>query len=293
MKILKLFLIIFTLIGAIFLYFKEFNPLNRQNRFNIMLLGLDPRNDSLEKTETTDTIILTSINLNTAKVNLISLPRDLWYLPLNEKINQIYPQNKDNFPKIQSTFSELTGQKIDKTLIITTQNLIDLVQVIGGIDVVLDKGFKDTKYPNPEYIKNPVPEIPIYITVEFQTGSIHLDETNVTQFVRSRHSTDDLDRIKRQQLLIDALINKIKSTNHYKELFKYYKKEIKTNLTYRDYINLFFRLFSNIKNINLNRVDITSLLYHPTKFINKQWVFLPIGDNYQKLQDFIKLAILN
>lgn len=298
--ILKILLIIFVIKITILYFTNKNNPLNNTNNYNMMILGLDPRNDALEKTETTDTIIFASLNFNNNKLNMISLPRDLWSYPLNNKINQIYPQNIDNFEKIQSSFTDILGQKIDKTVVVTTQNLIDLVNILDGINVTLDQGFKDDKYPNPEYVKNPIPSIPMYITVEFKTGPIHLDQTNISQFVRSRHSTDDINRIKRQQLVIEAIFHKMFNPKYITKLNNFYKKELKTNLTYQDLVEISLKLKQNILKLSLNKIELpvgtnakNGIIYYPNKLTNKQWAFIPSDKDYKSFQEFIKTAILN
>lgn len=278
-----------------------------------MILGLDPRHDSLEKTETTDTIILGNLS-HGLKVNLIPLPRDLWDYPLQTKINQIYPLSigkTDQFSLIQNEFQQITGQRIDRTIVLTTQNLIDLVKLIGGVDVDLDKGFKDEQYPNPVYIANPSPKIPKYITIEFPQGKVNLNDSNVAEFVRSRKSADtatlggtDIGRIERQQLLIDALLNKLKSYDyiHHSQmlfgLYNFFHSDLQTNFTDDDLFSFGLKTFNQIKNISLNKIILTTgedpqtnLIYHPQTFINLQWVFIPQDEDYRRFQEFIKNSI--
>jgi LCP family protein required for cell wall assembly len=279
---------------------------------NFLILGLDPRNDKLEKTETTDTIMLANLSPDW-QINLISIPRDLWSYPLNTKINQIYPLSigqSNQFQYIQDNFSYITGQKIDRTIVLTTQNLITLTNIVGGIDLYQDVGFIDKQYPNPEYIKNPSPKIPVYKTVEFPSGWIHLDESNITEFVRSRKSSEtatnggtDLGRIKRQQLLIDALILKIKSPDFLRHpqnlfaLYNFWKTQITSNFTDHDLLSLGYQGYPYISQVKINKFNIpagenpkTDIIYHPSKFINKQWVFIPQDKNYTSLHQFIKLS---
>jgi len=291
------------------------NEFENKNNLNFIILGLDKRDDQLEKTITTDTIIFSSINFSNQKLTLISLPRDIWNYELDTKINNIYPlaleENKDTFSFIQDNFSKLTGQNIDKTIIITTDNLITFVNDIGGVDVYMEKDYKDTKYPNPDYIKNPSPNIPIYKTVEFKAGPFHLDQSNVTEFVRSRKGAEtaaqggtDIGRIQRQQLLIDAIMTKIKSKeflSDYSNLIKLYNfwhSQISTNLNDQDLINLVLKMRHSYQNINLNKITIPigntpkdGVIYHPDNFINKQWVFTTSDQNYSQLQQFIKTSI--
>lgn len=306
---MKIFLKIFTLLLicliTILFFTNKNNSLRYKDNLNIMILGLDPRDDALEKTNTTDTIIFASINLKKPIINLISLPRDLWSYSDKYKINQIYPQNMDKFDIIQTKFGQLTGQKINNTIIITTQNLIDLVNKIDGVDLYLDLGFVDTKYPNPDYVKNPSKEISIYKTIEFPTGNIHLDSSNITEFVRSRHSSEtaatggtDLGRMKRQQVLIEAIFKKALSTKYLPKLYEFYRQDLKSNLTYKDIINLALVYKSQILNFKLNKIDLPigtnakdGVIYYPNKLTEKQWAFIPSDPDYKSFKEFIDNSI--
>src|SRR3989339_1805207 len=120
---------------------------------NFLILGLDPRNDLLERTETTDTIIYAHLSLSDFKLRLFSLPRDLWFYPDSVKINQIYPdslKSSDSFAYLKSRFQTVIGQPVDKIVVITTDDLKNLITLVSGIDLFLETGFKDQEYPNPD-----------------------------------------------------------------------------------------------------------------------------------------------
>jgi anionic cell wall polymer biosynthesis LytR-Cps2A-Psr (LCP) family protein len=293
------------------------NPYQSKDKINFLILGLDPRNDTLEKTETTDTIIFASLNLKTFKLNLISTPRDLWFYEKGVKINGLYPlaldQGSDKFNFLKDNFQKLYGQPIDHVIILSTDNLINFTNLIGGVDLYLDKGFTDKQYPNPDYIKNPSPKIPMYKTVTFPTGWVHLDSSNITEFVRSRKGADtaaqggtDIGRIERQQLLIQALLDKIKSGNLIntkdgaKNLYLFWDQQISKTISDTNVLQIIFVLNQNINKISLNKIEIPigtkasdGIIYHPLKFINKQWVFITSDDKYQAFQKFISDSLLN
>jgi LCP family protein required for cell wall assembly len=304
-KLIKILILMFFVFFAIFYFSNKNNPLNNKDSFNILILGLDPRNDILEKTETTDTIIFSSINFKKNIINLISLPRDLWFYQEKSKINQIYPNNIDDFETIQTKFDQLIGQNIDKTVIFTTQNLIDLVNLLDGVNLYLDQGFKDEKYPNPEYVKNPIPSIPIYKTIEFKSGLIHLDQSNVTEFVRSRHSSEssatggtDLGRIKRQQVLIEAIFKKMFNYRYLTKLNYFYRHNLKTNLSYNDIVNLSLKLKKDILNLSLQKIELPigetakeGVIYYPNRLTEKQWAFIPSDPDYKSFKEFIDNSI--
>jgi LCP family protein required for cell wall assembly len=291
------------------------NPYESKDKINFLILGLDKRDDALEKTTTTDTIIFASLNLKTFKLNLISTPRDLWFYEKEIKINSLYPlaleSGQNQFDYLKENFQKLYGQPIDHVIIFTTDNLISFVNLIGGVNLNLEKGFTDNQYPNPEYIKNPSPSIPIYKTISFPSGLNHLDSTNITEFVRSRKSADtaadggtDIGRIERQQLLIEAILNKIKSgelidnKNQLKNLYFFWNKGISKTLSDIDALQIALALNENINQISLNKIEIPiglnakeGIIYHPLKFINKQWVYITSDDKYQSFQDFISKQI--
>ncbi|MBU3935651.1 LCP family protein [Patescibacteria group bacterium] len=318
----SIFLIIFVVLFLFFLSFYRFyrqpidnflsalknNSYQDASQVNFLLLGLDPRDDLLEKTNTTDTIIFASLKFSPPTLSLVSLPRDLWSYPLAKKINQIYPLSleKDNsFIFIKDNFSQLLNQNIDHVFIISTQNLIDLVELIGGLDVYLDQAFTDSQFPNPDYIKDPSADLPIYITISFNQGLNHLDSQNVTYFVRSRHSASsaaaggtDIGRSQRQQILLEALLTKIKSgqikPQQIVSLYRYFNQNIKTDFSDQQLFSLALRLKKKALSLDLKKIAIptgenpkTGILYYPGYLYQGQWVFLPQDKEYRSLQQFI------
>lgn len=294
--------------------FNKSNLYKNKDKINFIILGLDKRNDSLEKTNTTDTIMFVSLNLKDYKINTISIPRDLWFYDINAKVNEIYPlslNESDKYAYIKNKFKILLNQDIDHVLILTTDNLISFTNLIGGVDLVLDQGFIDNQYPNPEYIKNPISSIPKYKTVEFKSGPIHLDSLNITEFVRSRKGGEtiasggtDLARIARQQLLLDALLAKIKSGKFISNdtqlinLYKFWNQDIQKDLSDENILQILNILGKNITNLTFNKITLNigtnprnGSIYHPNSFINKQWVFIPSDKEYKSFQQFISNSI--
>lgn len=282
---------------------------------NLMILGVDRRNDWLEKTETTDTIIFSQVNFSQNKIKLFSFPRDLWDYYLNTKINQIYPlslsknNNQEKYDYISENFASISGQPIDRVLVLSTENLKQLADILGGIDLFLENSFKDEKYPNEAYILNPKSGAPVYKTIEFKAGWLHLDSSNITEFVRSRKSSEtadsggtDLGRIERQQQLINALIDKLRIYVVQKpqiifDLYKFWGT-LEHNFTDSEIFTYLLNYGLNLKNITMTRYPISSgedskkdLLYHPLKFINSQWVFIPQDKDYKALHQYISSSL--
>lgn len=281
-----------------------------QPTLNIMILGLDKRDDSLEHSSVTDTIILAHADFQKGTIHIFSLPRDLWDYSLNSKINEIYPNSLkltdkyEQFNYIKNNFSRITGQKIDNVLVLTTDNLKELADLLGGVDLYLENSFIDYKYPNPDYVENPSPSIPVYKTVEFKTGWNHLDSTNITEFVRSRKSADtaaaggtDLGRLERQQQLINVLLDALKTDLKPKQLPRLYQFWQSLEHDFYDseilaYIIKNYKIISSLKiqrhSLSAGENPQNNLFYHPQKFINKQWVFLTKNRDFTDLHQAIK-----
>lgn len=281
-----------------------------QDKINFIVLGLDYRDDQLEKTQTTDTIIFASYNLSANKINMVSLPRDIWDYHLGHKINDIYPESLEQtnrYQYIKDNFSRITGQRIDYVIVLNTNALSDLVDAVGGVGVNLDGGFTDYQYPNPEYVKNPSSKnIPVYMTIKYPSGANHLDGQSVIPFVRSRKSlTDgsDIGRIKRQQLVMEAILIKVKSpqflqTNKLINLYHLWKRDVETDLKDSDLGALALQQQKKLLDITLNKINIPigtnpkdGQIYHPEAFINLQWVFVAKDKDFKSLHQYIQSAL--
>jgi len=290
---------------------------NLPTSLNFLLLGLDQRDDWLEKTSVTDTILFLSLNLSNQQIHLISIPRDLWVQESMSKINAIYPQaketEKDYLSSIQKKFSNLTGQKIDGILIIKTDSFTQIPALVGPINVYLENAFTDDQYPDPCYIKDPQKCPNPYMTINFDQGWNKLDENNITPFIKSRKNADtatnggtDIGRSQRQQLLIEALFTKIKDNNfifkpdNISKLYNFWKSQTDSNITDEFLLSILFNLKKGIFKldlkkhqipIGLDKFDESGVIYHPDYFTNKAWVFLPSQNDITKLQDFISQSI--
>ena len=198
------------------------------------------------------------------------------------------------------------GQNIDRVLVLTTQDLEHIINLLGGVDVYLDTGFIDKEYPNPEYIKNPTSKTPVYITIEFPAGWNKITATNVAQFVRSRKSAQtaadggtDLGRIQRQQLLLQNIFQKMLTLRTQPQtllkLFRYYQQDINTDVNKTDLVLTGAKLLPHLKSLKLEKIELpvgnnprTDLIYDPEKLVNGQWAFLPRIPNILSFRSILK-----
>jgi hypothetical protein len=78
-----------------------------------------------------------------------------------------------------------------------------VIDTLGGVDVNVPRTLHDTQYPDPR------PGDPYaYTTVHFDAGWQHMDGQRALAYSRSRMSTSDFDRAKRQQQVLLAIREK-------------------------------------------------------------------------------------
>ena len=188
------------------------------DRINILLLGMG--GEGHDGAYLTDTMMLVSLKPSTKEVSLISFPRDL-ISPTNNwrKINSINAFAEANEAgsggeKTIESMSELLQINIDYYLRIDFNGFSEIIDEIGGVDILVENSFTDYSYPiigredNPDYYSR-------YEALTFKAGKQHMDGSLALKYARSRHAAgiegSDYARSRRQQLLIEAAKNKLLS----------------------------------------------------------------------------------
>ncbi len=187
------------------------------NTINIELLGSDKRpNDPSWRT---DVIIVASINPDIPSVNLFSIPRDTWvYIPnwRYTRINQAdaYGQS-ENFPGggpglVAQTLQYNFGIPIQYYARVDFNGFKQLIDSVGGVDVVADCPLYDIFPDNPPDVTD-IGFTAITGTIDIPVAGVyHLDGKHALWYSRSRKTTSDFDRSRRQQRVLRALWDKIK-----------------------------------------------------------------------------------
>jgi LCP family protein required for cell wall assembly len=149
-------------------------------------------------------MIIIRFNPTAKKVTMLSIPRDLW-VPLStggtSKIDGAYALGGAGaaIATVQNNF----GIKIDAYIWIGLAGLVNVINAIGGIDVVTQAPVFDDFYPYDIGPGNPYR----YLRVAVLAGPQHLDGTHALEYVRSRHNDlqSDFGRSARQQVVLLAL----------------------------------------------------------------------------------------
>jgi len=269
------------------------------NRINILLLGMRGLEDPGEGKLLSDAMILLSIKRDTGQVALISLPRDIylkiWCSQEKKKINFAYAQGGLDCAK--KTVSYLTNLYIDYAVSANFDALRKIIDNLGGISLYLEEPFeedfqwaKEGWEEDEHWFIKEIDEEEKWV-FHLPQGENILDGQTTLYYVRSRYSTDDFDRIRRQQQVLIAIKEKAFSLGILANPVKIYNlldilgKNIRTDASLSDIKNL-INLISSLDTVNIKKksFDISpeGLLYHT--FINDEYVLLPVNDNFEKIQ---------
>ncbi|MBI9049368.1 MAG: LCP family protein [Anaerolineaceae bacterium] len=200
-------------------------------QITFLILGTDARSDGLKRT---DVIILMIVNPDNGTVSMVSFPRDLFvYIPYHgqNRINAAYAYG--GFDLLAETFEYNFGIRPDYYMMTDFNNFIEIINKLGGLDVEVEKTLED-KCDLPQQVNT---------YCEVNPGTIHMDADTALWYVRSRKTTSDLDRIRRQQEVLKAIGKKVVSLDVILQAPVIYDRFINyvyTNLDYEAVMQLAF-----------------------------------------------------
>lgn len=211
-----------------------------EGRVNILLLGIGGQGHP--GGQLTDTIMIASIDTNRKKIALISIPRDL-YVPISgqniyAKINTAHSIGETNSKTgggaelSKKTVSEVFNLPIHYFVRLDFSGFVKLVDTLGGITVNVEKPIYDPYFP--------AVNMRDYQPFKISAGVQKLDGQTALKYARSRETTSDFDRARRQQQVLSAIRDKTLSsktlTNPVKvtEILKILGEHVRTDLTLFD-----------------------------------------------------------
>ena len=221
---------------------------------NVLLLGQGDETGQ----DLTDTIIIASIDpVTTKSISLISLPRDLYFLHADEKmevekgkLNALWRDERIALIRkgieredagtvaLRSLADEIGasfGIPIHHTVMVDFEAFVQAIDAIGGIDIDVPETMHDTEYPGPNYS---------YETFHIDAGRQHLDGATALKYARTRHTTSDFDRSARQQQIIHAAMKQVEESGIAKrprkilELYSIVASHIRTDIKTRQLVTL-------------------------------------------------------
>lgn len=275
------------------------------DRINILLMGMG--GDGHDGPYLADTIILASLKPSTGQVSLISIPRDL-NVPISNsgwrKINHINAlaeaEKKGSGGEASiKALSEILQIPIDYYITADFQGFINVIDEIGGIEVNVENTLSDYAYPifgeeeNPNYYAR-------FEHLYIEQGLQKMDGSLALKYARSRHGLgvegSDFARAKRQQLVIEAVKNKLLSKETLLnpvtvgKLINEFNKHIATNLEVWEIVRL-WDMFKNVerdKIINKVLSDAPGGLLISSTSSEGAYILLPITGNFAQIRNFVQ-----
>lgn len=197
--------------------------LEQQDPFSVLLLGVDERAGDKGRS---DTIIVLGVNPNTNSIKMVSIPRDtrteLIGRGKKDKINHAYAYG--GIEMSMNTVENFLDIPIDYFIQINMEGFKDIVDSVGGVTVSNDFAFS-------------------YEGHHFPKGEISLNGAEALAFSRMRYEDPrgDFGRQLRQRMIIQGIIKNgasLSSLGNYKEIFTALGKNVKTNLTFDEMVDI-------------------------------------------------------
>lgn len=316
------------------LFNRNINLKTNDDHINVLLLGIGGKNH--EGPNLTDTVIFTSLSTKGDKVTLVSIPRDLWVPDLDAKINTAYSTGESKrqgggLVLSKAVVKKIVNQPIDYVIRIDFDGFVRAVDLVGGLDINIERTFDDYEYPidgkqedpcghSDEELKelatssSQLKAFPCrYIYIHFDKGLEHMDGKTALRFVRSRHGQgaegSDFARSKRQEKVIKAFKDKVFSlailANPAKiiSLYDILKGSIDTDIK-DDEFDDFVRLAGKMKKAQTENAALDTgdsqakrpgLLINPISGdeYNFEWVLIPrVGNgNFSEIHKYIDCEI--
>ena len=277
-------------------------------RLNILLLGYGgPGHDG---PYLTDSLMLVSIQPATRQAMMISLPRDLWVkipaLPRNGfmwgKLNSAYAIGTDHadYPNVRSdwktetgggdlaaaTVSQITGQPIDYWVGVDFKAFRDVVDALGGIRVNVPAALDDPYFPAGETTG--------MMHIHFNAGLQQMNGEQALEYARSRETTSDFDRSRRQQLIMLSVRQRVFSLNAVPKVFSVLsalQDNVRTNMRPQD-IRQLATLAGQIKEADIHRIAVDTTNFLRSGYSRDgQYILQPLDPSYGALDHYLAAVL--
>lgn len=262
------------------------NPRER-NRTDVLLLGFrgegDPHGGLL-----TDTLMVVSLETEKQEAALISIPRDLYVtLPIvnqKTKINEAYAIGEEKqrggggLVLSKLAVQDVLGINIDYVVAVDFRAFQDTIDLLDGVEVNVAKPLHETQQWG---------GIDFYVPA----GRQHMDGEKALFYVRSRFTTSDFDRSRRQQEVLLAVGEKALSLGFLgnpakvADLLDILGRHVRTDMTAGDLPNLFSLVRSIVSKTPRQLVLDTNGFLRSAVASNGAYILLPAHGSFDVIRE--------
>ena len=249
------------------------------DRVNVLLLGVDKREGQVGPFRT-DTMILATLDPSTKTGGMLSIPHDL-YVPIpmpgigQDRINtanffgDLYKYPGGGPALAKKTVEYNLGVAIHFYVLIDFNGFKKIVDTLGGIDVDVPVPIHDTNYPAADDIH--------VQTIDIPAGHLHMNGETALEYARSRYSTNDFDRSRRQMQILKAMRDKalkIDAISKLPLLIAQFKDSVETDLPPQEMIEL-APIAAQVRPDNIKSLSIDQSMTYEIKLNNGADVLWP------------------
>jgi LCP family protein required for cell wall assembly len=146
-------------------------------------------------------------------MGILSIPRDLYFdvpgYSVPQRVNSAMVlgelQQTNSGPTLaMQTVQYNLGMRVHNYIALDFQAVIELIDLLGGLDIDVPYEIADYQYPDMNYGYDPL---------ILHAGLQHLDGETALKFARTRHGDSDFERARRQQIVLYALRDRILDEN--------------------------------------------------------------------------------
>lgn len=244
--------------------------------FHIYISGTDSAG-TISDMARSDVNMIVTVNPKTNQILLTSIPRD-YYVTLHTSgvKDKLTHAGVYGLSESIMTIQDLLEIEIPYYVHVNFTTLIQLVDAIGGIDVVSDTTFQTHG---------------MGVKYTFYAGVNHLDGKRALAFSRERKSFADGDkkRVQNQQKVLEAILNKAMSSTsiltNYTQILNTLQSSFQTNFTQQDMTYFIKKQLNDMKpwSITMIHLDGTSS-YQNTYTYGSQKLYVMLPDMNSILQ---------
>ncbi len=261
----------------------------------------------------TDSITYLRYTPKNHAINTLGIPRDLWDPEIKDKINSIYTyslqQDKlSTYSYVKEKFANLLDTQIDYVVVVDFNDFEQLIDLLGGIQIHIDKGFVDTQYPKDGFENAECePYDPDYgcryETLIFRAGDQKLNGSIALKFVRSRHAQGDegtdFSRSKRQQLVIGAIRSRImeivqrRDFDTVAKVLAFIDQKIKRDITNKESLALARTLLLDSGKVKIipHTLDEDVFEIPPLEDYEGRYVLVPKNEDFESLRSIVNQTL--
>ncbi len=276
---------------------------------NILLLGVG--GEGHDGSNLTDTIMVASIDNSNKSIAMLSTPRDLyvnnlevgWSCKLNGVYQFILDKNDDKAEAMRVLIQQMEDIyeiKIQYYAKVDFKGFVEVVDALGGVEVSPTENLIDQFYPAPDGSSHTYD--PLYIKAGTQT----LNGTTALKYARSRETSSDFERAKRQQEILVAMKDKAISIGFLlnpvkiKNLYSAISSNFETNMTTTEMIYLAkiseqFDRDSILQQVISDEAHKTAgFVYTPDRNLyGGASVLIPVYGDYTEFKQFARLFLFD